>query len=1162
MSQGEVGFDNFALIPWKGFTYQASGLPPGLNLDPQSGIISGTPTASGNFDVLIRAIGAGGTDAKTVRMQIAGAFVILTPETLTTTVDGNFQQALAADTSGVVWSVTGLPSWMNFNSSSGVLSGSPGLGDAGAYSLVVTGSLFRGGAGPFTSSRTILLTVADPGAPSLTLVPSAAPGPNASIRATVSGLPRGKAVRLGIYGDSNENGRVDAGEPLVLCYDVPNGGDFKVGSSSVRNPNRPWDLDGVSDTQVLAELAEGRQAFWGELVGKFVVRVSDPTQSGAFRPVQTPLTLDLPGKPQRIGGKLTNSLGEPLAGSVAMVQHLDSSLQYVVFTRTNGTWAAPLDPGDYNVEYHVLSAGNYEAPTAGQSTFTLGTNQVLTIDGRAQKVASLRSLSGRALDAQGNPLRGVLLSARQGRNQEALAFTDENGNFTFSLDPGIWTLKASAMWMSGLGLTAYGSNRAPSFDLRAENQNGVTAVLATPVTSMVTGTLAASDGRSLKGFSVTIKSGEVESDFRIGASGRFSFTSLTGTQKVYLNLDDASRFGVIPPSTDLSLDFPVSGSTEVGAKTLDSGNLKLTARFIDLTGQPVEGMTVVVNRWGQSSGNAVAEIKTRGGGLCSAWVKANENYTLTQYGPIERTPSHVFLPIPLPSRGPGSVNLGDVVCYPLDDFLEVTPVRGQDGTALSGDLLARALTPNLWVTAELYEDRGVLWGVRELVKSGRPDALRGNDTNTLAQIRQVCRRELIEGFFNSNSSAATFTTQLPGGVNASLSRTDWINNVYRWSTTNEVFNLPNAIGMSIPSQNGVYRIPVTRRMTNHPASDFPGSGLQFGFSYDGGQAVRSRILGQWNVWNDTDRSLRANYSIRELDSNRVIRVQYVTSGGVPVPYRWLGYGIFERGDPSPQGWYSGYGVEYSGGAETDSQGFVNFPAYESATEWKVIDWSQTPQPEVGIRVSGPTNQLTLRQYSSRTITGLGTNTVAPGGTLRVNGSNLEQVGPSWSERVAIVHLGDNADNPSSHYIPLVIVNRSQNTLDVGIPGYLPNGQYKIRIDQDPFGPKLYSSTFTVSGPPIVSLGKISSDRISISSPYLVAGQFLWNPGLSLSNSLTFYNLKAVSAPDSSTIHAEQVSWEPATSFPAGTYQLWLQIYGLTSGGEPVTRGPFGNLSFP
>jgi hypothetical protein len=54
-------------------SYSATGLPPGLEINPLTGQISGTPTASGRFEVTIRAFNGAGETAETLVLNILGS---------------------------------------------------------------------------------------------------------------------------------------------------------------------------------------------------------------------------------------------------------------------------------------------------------------------------------------------------------------------------------------------------------------------------------------------------------------------------------------------------------------------------------------------------------------------------------------------------------------------------------------------------------------------------------------------------------------------------------------------------------------------------------------------------------------------------------------------------------------------------------------------------------------------------------------------------------------------------------------------------------------------------------------------------------------------------------------------------------------------------------
>ena len=67
--------------------YSATGLPTGLSINTATGLISGTPTVAGNFDVTIGATNAAGTDAKTLVINIAKGDQTITFEPLSDKLD-------------------------------------------------------------------------------------------------------------------------------------------------------------------------------------------------------------------------------------------------------------------------------------------------------------------------------------------------------------------------------------------------------------------------------------------------------------------------------------------------------------------------------------------------------------------------------------------------------------------------------------------------------------------------------------------------------------------------------------------------------------------------------------------------------------------------------------------------------------------------------------------------------------------------------------------------------------------------------------------------------------------------------------------------------------------------------------------------------------------
>ncbi len=134
-------------------SYGATGLPAGLSVNTTSGLISGTPTASGTSTVTLSATNAGGTGHATLTLTIAVAAPVITSATTASgTVGTAFSYQITATNTPTSYGATGLPAGLSVNTTSGLISGTP---TTAATSTVTLSATNAGGTGQATLTLTI-----------------------------------------------------------------------------------------------------------------------------------------------------------------------------------------------------------------------------------------------------------------------------------------------------------------------------------------------------------------------------------------------------------------------------------------------------------------------------------------------------------------------------------------------------------------------------------------------------------------------------------------------------------------------------------------------------------------------------------------------------------------------------------------------------------------------------------------------------------------------------------------------------------------------------------------------------------------------------------------------------------------------------------------------
>jgi hypothetical protein len=214
-------------------------LPAGLSLNSATGVISGTPTATGSATFTVQVNDAGGTTAaRSLTITVFALPAVSTASFSAGTVGSAFSAALAATggKASVTWSIASgtLPAGLTL-SSAGVISGTPTTASTSTFTVRVTDANGK------AATRSLSITVTAPSKPDL--IVSAVSGPASITRgstrytftATVKnlGTAGSAATKLGFYLSTSSTVSTTTSRTNYLVGTVTVGALIAGGSTTV-----------------------------------------------------------------------------------------------------------------------------------------------------------------------------------------------------------------------------------------------------------------------------------------------------------------------------------------------------------------------------------------------------------------------------------------------------------------------------------------------------------------------------------------------------------------------------------------------------------------------------------------------------------------------------------------------------------------------------------------------------------------------------------------------------------------------------------------------------------------------------------------------------------------------------------------------------------------
>ncbi len=615
-------------MPGSGVTWGSPVSLPGITLDPNTGILSGTPPITGTFNFIISASSPGfSPDSKSFSFSVIGGPLSVVESTLPLAILNASYSILLHVTGGLApyqWRLTGSPPpGLTINLNSGVLTGQPTA--VGQYNFLVQVT----DATNTTISRNLSVFVAGPVVITTTSLPNAVagaaysqtlsagggqapytwsilsgntpPGIQFSSSGTLTGLP----TRNGFYTFTiqvSDNGQRTATQTLSITVggisvstaflpDAGLGGAYLLNLQAAGgNPPFTWALTSGSLPPGLTLDPGGAIQGMATAVGsfQFTIQVTDATQSVSQRQLSINVA-------QPLQLSTTSLAGGGIGNSYSQVLSATGGTPPYTFALESGA----LPPG---LSLDAASGTIFGTPTTG-GTFTFGI--LLTDKGVQQVRRSLTIVIANSITISTGNLSGTAGAAYS----QTLTATGGAAPYTWSLASGNLP---SGLTLSSTGVISGTPTAAGSFKVtvaakdsnNASAQQAITITIALPATPNVTVTLTPDTSSPAQQPQVGVT---LSSAYPVDIIGNLTLTfqSSVGGDDQTVRFSNGSRsanFTISAGNTQAQLVMG-SGPTVFPAPVnlltgTTAGTIKMTASLqasgIDITPSPAPSKTTVI----------------------------------------------------------------------------------------------------------------------------------------------------------------------------------------------------------------------------------------------------------------------------------------------------------------------------------------------------------------------------------------------------------------------------------------------------------------------------------------------------------------------------------------------------------------------------------------